>query len=335
MEFHDTYDRLEVQEQQIHQLQADVNEIKTTLHSLEVERGEYAEFRKIILAWMQFHEKQQIDRSSGTSNSSGLFSSSNSNSRSIAAPMGVPGAATQLQLPVFNGFDPQGWLKQANLYFDNIPDELRLHLIKSRMIGVAHHWFTALTQIWESLTWSELQSELLQRFNGFTIPNPCAQSDIIHDSLLIAGMEVTNVACKAASSQFCYSIGFGPLTGDGPQMLGQEEPKCIITPKLITRQFSIDGSRLLYVDGLNDGLSKLGLPQPNSTLSFPPAEKEFQSRFLLGKAQSNKRKGESLLVGVDNFPNLVESWMLFIYAEHSDILIETIQTLQAQIELAY
>ncbi|KAD6794765.1 hypothetical protein E3N88_05661 [Mikania micrantha] len=81
-------------------------------------------------------------------------------------------------------------------------------------------------------------------------------------------------------------------SGDGPQMLGQEEPKCIITPKLITRQFFIDGSSLLYVDGLNDGLSNVGLTQPNYTLSFPPAEKEFQSRLLLGKAQSNKRKGE-------------------------------------------
>ncbi|KAD2393615.1 hypothetical protein E3N88_40592 [Mikania micrantha] len=196
-EIRDPYDRLEVQEQQIQQLQADVNEIKTTLHSLEVERGEYVEFRKIILAWMKHYEQQQIDRSSGTSNSSGLFSPSNSNFDSIQVPMGVPKAVTQLQLPEFNGIDPHGWLQQANLYFDfnNTPDELRLHLIQFRMVGVAHHWFTALTQIWESITWLEFQSELLQRFNGFEIPTPYEQSDSIHASVIdfVAGKEVESV----------------------------------------------------------------------------------------------------------------------------------------------
>ncbi|KAC9884511.1 hypothetical protein E3N88_45139 [Mikania micrantha] len=37
-------------------------------------------------------------------------------------------------------------------------------------------------------------------------------------------MEVAHVA-SAAPSQFCYSIGFGPLTGDGLPMLGLAESK--------------------------------------------------------------------------------------------------------------
>ncbi|KAD4888012.1 hypothetical protein E3N88_20085 [Mikania micrantha] len=240
-EIRDPYDRLEVREQLIQQLQADVNEIKTTLHSLEVERGEYAEFRKIILAWMKHYEQQQIDRSSGTSNSSGLFSPSNSNFDSIQVSMGVLKAVTQLQLPEFNGIDPHGWLQQANLYFDfnNTPDELRLHLIQFRMVGVAHHWFTALIQIWESITWLEFQSELLQHFNGFEIPTPYEQSESIHASVIdfVAGKAVESVAGKASLAFFCYQSNYGPVTCDGPQVLGQGEPKRVNTPKLTKRGF--------------------------------------------------------------------------------------------------
>ncbi|KAD4583963.1 hypothetical protein E3N88_21564 [Mikania micrantha] len=176
MEIRDTYDRLEVHDQQIRQLQSDVNEIKTTLQSLEVERAESAKFRQIVLAWMK-HQEQ-----------------------------------------------------------------------------------------------SEFQSELLQRFSCFTLPTPSEQLDSIHDALihvvdgknltigsfelhnpseqfatiqqselisdLIGDVEVedtwrpNSVNSKVAPSYFCYSIGYGPLTGDGFQVLGQGEPKRIITPKV-------------------------------------------------------------------------------------------------------
>ncbi|KAD6796019.1 hypothetical protein E3N88_06915 [Mikania micrantha] len=149
------------------------------------------------------------------------------------------------------------------------------------MIGVAHHWFTALTQIWESITWPEFQSELLQRFSGFAIPTPSEQLDLTHDSLLdvVDGKNEASVSSTVSPAPFSYSIRYGLL--------------------------------------LNDGLSKVAQPQPYSTFSFPPAEKGFQSRLLLGNDQSNNRKGESLLVEADNSPTLVESWMKFTDTEHS------------------
>ncbi|KAD4584142.1 hypothetical protein E3N88_21743 [Mikania micrantha] len=48
-----------------------------------------------------------------------------------------------------------------------------------------------------------------------------------------------------ATSHFCYSMGSGLLTANGPQVLGQGEPKSVNTPKLIERRFSVcsDNSR--------------------------------------------------------------------------------------------
>ncbi|KAD6455125.1 hypothetical protein E3N88_09831 [Mikania micrantha] len=137
------------------------------------------------------------------------------------------------------------------------------------MIGVAHHWFTALTQIWESITWPEFQSELLQRFHGFAISTPSKQSDSIHDSLpdVVDGKNVASVSSTVSPAPFSYSIGYGLL--------------------------------------LNDGLSEVGQPQPNSTFNFFLAERDFQPRLLLGHDQFDNGKGERLLLEADNSPNQV------------------------------
>ncbi|KAL8239920.1 hypothetical protein R6Q59_016487 [Mikania micrantha] len=60
MEIRDTYERLEVHDHQLRQLQSEVNEIKTTLQSLEVERAESAKFRQIVLAWMKHQEHSEF-----------------------------------------------------------------------------------------------------------------------------------------------------------------------------------------------------------------------------------------------------------------------------------
>ncbi|KAL8237756.1 hypothetical protein R6Q59_018837 [Mikania micrantha] len=61
METRATNARLEVHDQQIRQLQSEVNEIKTTLRSLEVERVESAKFRQIVLAWMKHQEQSELE----------------------------------------------------------------------------------------------------------------------------------------------------------------------------------------------------------------------------------------------------------------------------------
>ncbi|KAJ0463986.1 putative retrotransposon gag domain-containing protein [Helianthus annuus] len=50
------------------------------------------------------------------------------------------------------------------------------------MIGVAQHWFTIITQVQQSLSWLEFQSEVLQRFSGQEIQNPYEQLARIQQS---------------------------------------------------------------------------------------------------------------------------------------------------------
>ncbi|MFS7956810.1 hypothetical protein Hanom_Chr07g00658901 [Helianthus anomalus] len=63
--------RIDAQDIQINQLQSDVIKIKSTLNSLEEERVESAEFRKILLNWMRQHEKKGEEESLGSSCRSG------------------------------------------------------------------------------------------------------------------------------------------------------------------------------------------------------------------------------------------------------------------------
>ncbi|KAD4178793.1 hypothetical protein E3N88_27384 [Mikania micrantha] len=149
-----------------------------------------------------------------------------------------PGAVKKVQLLEFSGFNPQGWIQTANLYFDfnHTSDELHLTLVQFRMVGTTHHWFKVINQIWESITWPEFQSELLQRFSGFEIPNPYEQSDSIHDSVidLVAGRDVEDtsdfggfvdsVSGNISLSRFYYANGSGVVLNKGLSGVGQPQP---------------------------------------------------------------------------------------------------------------
>ncbi|KAD3069092.1 hypothetical protein E3N88_36972 [Mikania micrantha] len=86
--------RLDAHENQIQQLQADVTEIKATLHSLEEERAESAEFCKVVLAWMKNQEKKSVDGSFGSGSSSNLFSNSGP---TVDPPPGIPWAVQKIK----------------------------------------------------------------------------------------------------------------------------------------------------------------------------------------------------------------------------------------------
>ncbi|XP_076920920.1 uncharacterized protein LOC143582177 [Bidens hawaiensis] len=180
-----TNTRLDSQESQIKQLQSDVAEIRSSLTHIEADRAESAEFRKVVLSWMRQFEKKPSDSSGSGSGVSGMeFSSSGSPHASTVTPSGLPWAVKKVKLPEFFGFDPQGWIQKASQYFDinNTPDELRLRLAKLSMVGVAQHWFTVITFVHDSLTWSEFETELMQRFSGLEIQNPYEELATIKQS---------------------------------------------------------------------------------------------------------------------------------------------------------
>ncbi|KAD5960589.1 hypothetical protein E3N88_12061 [Mikania micrantha] len=85
------------------------------------------------------------------------------------------------------------------------------------------------------------------------------QSDLIPD--FIDAVEDTwrpdSVASKASLSLFRYQHSSRPLTGDGPQVLGQGEPKRVNEPKLTERRFSARSDNTHSVPFIKPGLLKM------------------------------------------------------------------------------
>lgn len=190
--------RLEAHDEQLKKLHSDVAEIKSTLKTLEVDRVESGEFRKIVLGWMKNQESKASGPSDETSGSGTLmappvrppFFGSKSPGDELSPPRDrsdCPWAVKKVKLLDFSGFDPQGWIQKAQLYFDihGTPINLRLRLAQLSMVGVAQHWFTVVTQVHTSLTWEQFQRELLQRFSGLEIQNPYEQLAAISQSVSI------------------------------------------------------------------------------------------------------------------------------------------------------
>ncbi|KAL4567311.1 hypothetical protein LXL04_022892 [Taraxacum kok-saghyz] len=100
---------------------------------------------------------------------------------------GFPWSVKKVKLPEFHGFDPQGWIQKANLYFDinDVDPNLRIRLAQLSMSGVAQHWFTVVHQVHPTLSWPQLQEEMLQRFSGLEIQNPYEQLATIRQSTSI------------------------------------------------------------------------------------------------------------------------------------------------------
>ncbi|KAJ9547085.1 hypothetical protein OSB04_019628 [Centaurea solstitialis] len=180
--------RLDSHEEAIHQLQADVTEIKSVLKSVQSYQGEQAEFRKFIMNWVKHQDKRVLDEEAEGSGffekegESGWFSHPKPNvflhkegDRFAANPL--PWAAKKVKLPEFAGFDPQGWIKKAELYFDihGIAPQFWIRLAQLSMVGVAQHWFSIVNEIYTPLLWDQFTKELLQRFSGLEIQNPYEQ----------------------------------------------------------------------------------------------------------------------------------------------------------------
>ncbi|KAL6581229.1 hypothetical protein OROMI_007152 [Orobanche minor] len=177
-------------DEQISKLQGDIAALRA---EFSAEREEAAEFRRIMREWMKPSgkgAKPTVDESSGNpadqpviidspfegtpKNGSG---SSDFSTGRLVATESLPWAVKKISLPDFYGFDPQGWLQKAAIYFDinGTPPHLRLRLAQLSMTGVATHWFTIVKDLYDPLSWEQFQTELLQRFSGLDIQNPFEQ----------------------------------------------------------------------------------------------------------------------------------------------------------------
>ncbi|KAL6567362.1 hypothetical protein OROGR_001030 [Orobanche gracilis] len=175
--------------------------------SIQKEQAAAAEFRTLVLGWMKEQERRPGTDGSSSSGSvlppltpnpppspsrKPLHTNPQSTEWQFDIPnpppsfgnnlmfppsSAIPWATKKVKLPEFHGFDPQGWLQKALLYFEigGITSDLRLGVAQLCMTGVATHWFTILQQSYHPLSWELFQSEFLKRFSGLEIRNPYEQ----------------------------------------------------------------------------------------------------------------------------------------------------------------
>ncbi|XP_073144642.1 uncharacterized protein [Henckelia pumila] len=77
-------------------------------------------------------------------------------------------ALKKIELPMFEGEDPMGWLGKMEQYFEvhDTPRECKLKLAYICMQGPTVHWYRWMKAKIPTMTWDRLAEELLKRYGG-------------------------------------------------------------------------------------------------------------------------------------------------------------------------
>lgn len=69
---------------------------------------------------------------------------------------------------MFNGEDPTDWITRAEIYFrvQETSSTVRVNLGQLCMEGATFHFFNALLNDYDDLTWEDLKKELIERHGG-------------------------------------------------------------------------------------------------------------------------------------------------------------------------
>ncbi|KAJ1422761.1 Retrotransposon gag domain [Sesbania bispinosa] len=80
----------------------------------------------------------------------------------------------KVELPLFDGVDPVGWITRAETYFEvqNTSDEVKVKLAKLSMDGYTIHWFNLWKETEDHLTWPKLKQALIEQYGGRCFDNP-------------------------------------------------------------------------------------------------------------------------------------------------------------------
>ncbi|KAD2394354.1 hypothetical protein E3N88_41331 [Mikania micrantha] len=245
----------------------------------KMDRDRGVKFRQMVLAWVKKQEKQKVD--SGSGSSGGVFYNPDYQWDSDDRPTGVPWAVKKVKLPEFS-------------------DDLRLRLAQLSMVGVAQHWFTIISQVRDSLSWVDFQSELLQCFSGLEIQNPyeqlsaIEQSDSIHDYIDDFEYLLSLVPRLPESQTLGYFIA--GLKDDVKQLVRLHWPlsrldamylakdvEGMLQPKSPAGNLAISRFRYVhppsqYTDCHLEGFSNLGLVEPKSIFGPKGVERSSTSR---------------------------------------------------------
>jgi len=83
-------------------------------------------------------------------------------------------AARKVELPLFDGSEPVGWVTRAETYFElqNVSDENKVRLTKLSMEGSTIHWFNLWQETEDHSSWPSLKQALVERYGSRHFVNP-------------------------------------------------------------------------------------------------------------------------------------------------------------------
>ncbi|KAJ1392945.1 Chromo-like domain superfamily [Sesbania bispinosa] len=143
-------------------LESSMREVKESqssmLHRVE---GLSSQLQEVLLELREQRNLRETENEQLSGNSrKSLLNSSTSNEFKLAA--------RKVELPMFEGVDPVGWLSRAETYFmvQETKLEVRLHLARISMSGGTIHWFNQLVALVPDLDWEKFKQALIMRYSG-------------------------------------------------------------------------------------------------------------------------------------------------------------------------
>lgn len=154
-------------------LEEEIAGVKTTLSSMERNQALLISMMEKSLGKSILTEEEGEDGDGGPAESGGDgLGKKTASSASRKMPSDVISefrqSAKKVELPMFDGEDPAGWISRAEVYFrvqDTTP-AVKVDLTQLCMEGPTIHFFNSLLNEEEELTWERLKGALVERYGG-------------------------------------------------------------------------------------------------------------------------------------------------------------------------
>ncbi|PNY17867.1 hypothetical protein L195_g014621, partial [Trifolium pratense] len=152
-------------------LEAEISGVKTTLANMEINQAKLiAMFEKSIGKSVEVGNERIVEDPTQkiAEGSAQRVSQSGSNQLDGEALAEFRRSVKKVELPMFVGEDPAGWISRAEIYFrvQNTRPEIKVNLAQLCMEGPTIHFFNSLINENEELNWEQLKHALLERYGG-------------------------------------------------------------------------------------------------------------------------------------------------------------------------
>ncbi|MCI07266.1 retrotransposon gag protein, partial [Trifolium medium] len=159
-------------DEKIASLEADMSGVKATLAAMEQNQARLIAMFEKSLGQSLTTEEERVAivtaKAFGETSVQQPPEQSSTNHLSGEALADFRRSVKKVELPLFDGEDPAGWISRAEVYFrvQETRPEVKVSLAQLCMEGSTIHFFNSLLNENEDLTWEQLKEALLERYGG-------------------------------------------------------------------------------------------------------------------------------------------------------------------------